>query len=272
MKRKILLLGLGITTLLALASCSIESFLNDDTYITYKDGSNLDYSISRNQYTRVKTYMTRLTSVVESGKLSYYGTLQINNYFPEIMNYLMDSLDARNKEYIAYSLNKERTTTSYLELNEMCLTIYNWYQKFLSTAAKYEDFKPLFGNMTDEEIEALVNQTKSDKYYELSNKLTSYEADYNSLNQSSESFQTDSEEIYVNIINTCKEIAIECGYDNYIDYAYSEVYSRDYTKEESTEFATYVSNYIIPLLYENSYTKDTIKASLNDSLDWFNEL
>ena len=265
MKKRILIFGLAAASLLSLASCSVEGFLKEDTAISYSDGSKLDYSISRNQYSRVKTYMTRLTNVVESGNLTMYGTMQINSYFPTIIDFLMSTLDARNKEYIVYSLDKSKTTAYYLELHEMCTTIYSWYQNFLKIASKNSDFRPLFGDMTDEEIESLVSDTESDKYYELSNQLTTYESEYESLTQSSSTFYSDSEEIYVKIINTCKEIATECGYDNYIDYAYEEVYSRDYTKEESSEFVTYVSNYIIPLLYDNDYKVANIKASLNES-------
>ena len=39
-------------------------------------------------------------------------------------------------------------------------------------------------------------------------------------------------EIYRQLVQVRREIAGECGYDNYADYAYQSVYGRDFTKED----------------------------------------
>jgi len=54
-------------------------------------------------------------------------------------------------------------------------------------------------------------------------------------------------DIYLRMVALRKEIAKSYDYDNYGDYAYTEVYDRDYTQEEIHSFHQAVKEYIVPL-------------------------
>lgn len=54
-------------------------------------------------------------------------------------------------------------------------------------------------------------------------------------------------DIYLRMVSLRKEIAKSYGYDNYADYAYTEIYQRDYTQQEIRSFHQAVKEYIVPL-------------------------
>lgn len=54
-------------------------------------------------------------------------------------------------------------------------------------------------------------------------------------------------DIYCQLVQLRTEIAHEAGYDNYVEYAYSEIYNRDYTLEDIQPVWEAVKEYIVPL-------------------------
>lgn len=63
-------------------------------------------------------------------------------------------------------------------------------------------------------------------------------------------------DIYLRMVELRKEIAADADYDNYADYAYTEIYQRDYTQEEIHSFHQAVKESIVPLynaIYELYY-------------------
>lgn len=56
-------------------------------------------------------------------------------------------------------------------------------------------------------------------------------------------------EIYMRMVELRQQIAKSEGYDNYAEYAYSEIYERDYTLEEIRAFHDGVKEAIMPLYY-----------------------
>ena len=54
-------------------------------------------------------------------------------------------------------------------------------------------------------------------------------------------------DIYCQLVQVRTEIAHEAGYDNYVEYAYSEIYNRDYTLEDIQPVWEAVKEYIVPL-------------------------
>lgn len=59
-------------------------------------------------------------------------------------------------------------------------------------------------------------------------------------------------DIYLRMVALRQEIAASYDYDNYADYAYTEVYQRDYTQEEIRSFHQAVKENIVPL-YDGLY-------------------
>lgn len=61
-------------------------------------------------------------------------------------------------------------------------------------------------------------------------------------------------EIYRQLVQVRREIAEECGYDNYADYAYQSVYGRDFTKEDVERIRADVKEIIVPLIVDCWYS------------------
>ncbi len=72
-------------------------------------------------------------------------------------------------------------------------------------------------------------------------------------------------DIYLRMVALRKEIAQSCGYDNYGDYAYTEIYQRDYTRQEIRSFHQAVKEHIVPLadalypLYLSGYDEPALR-------------
>lgn len=55
--------------------------------------------------------------------------------------------------------------------------------------------------------------------------------------------------VYLELVEVRKEIALQNGYDNPIDYYYEQVYNRDYSPEEAKEFHAAVKEYVAPVYH-----------------------
>ena len=87
----------------------------------------------------------------------------------------------------------------------------------------------------------------TERYTELSKQSNRLTAEFDALDQDSEDFLEKSRDIYAQIVETNNALAKEYGYNNYVDYAYSEVYERDYSAADAAESYRYVTDYILPL-------------------------
>ncbi|MBR5789540.1 MAG: hypothetical protein IKX99_05495 [Lachnospiraceae bacterium] len=54
-------------------------------------------------------------------------------------------------------------------------------------------------------------------------------------------------DIFLKLIKVRHEIAVACGYDNYLEYAYVESYGKDYNVEQARDFLKYIKDYIYPI-------------------------
>ena len=131
--------------------------------------------------------------------------------------------------------------------------------------------------MTQEEIDRAVKETALESEY-MSAAHQVYTAEYEgrewddaSAGQALEEGELDQEtytaisraiaknqnaalgDIYLRMTALRRETAAGAGYDNYADYAYTEIYQRDYTQEEIRSFHQAVKEHVVPLydaLYE----------------------
>ena len=62
-------------------------------------------------------------------------------------------------------------------------------------------------------------------------------------------------EIYLELVDVRREIALEAGYEDYSHYAYTETYSRDYSPEDVAAYASAVKQYIGPLYQQMEKTR-----------------
>ena len=70
-------------------------------------------------------------------------------------------------------------------------------------------------------------------------------------------------EIYLQLVRVRVEIAAEYGYDNYADYAYSNVYGRDFTTGDMARIRGDIKEIMVPLMEEVWYA-DVDYSPLND--------
>ena len=73
-------------------------------------------------------------------------------------------------------------------------------------------------------------------------------------------------DIYMRMVELRQQIARAAGYDNYAEYAYSEIYARDYSLDEVREFHSAVKEYIMPLYCAayDLYLADYYGGAYND--------
>lgn len=77
--------------------------------------------------------------------------------------------------------------------------------------------------------------------------------------------------LYNRLVIANNNIAINAGYDNYMDYAYANVYDRDYKPEDVVNMRDYVREYIGPIAADTAknYISWARSGSLSSSEQWY---
>lgn len=132
---------------------------------------------------------------------------------------------------------RQLTTTDYFydiqdKYNETCRSMY------LDSPHKDE----LFADWTEEEIQSLLDYDSTT--VALKKEIEDLQAEYNNLGN--HNFTDGSAELYAQIVTKNNQLAKLYGYDNYYDYAQSNVYGREYTTEELQQFKAYVKQHVMP--------------------------
>lgn len=133
-----------------------------------------------------------------------------------------------------YNTTVEETNAAYLNATEKYGDMYNAYVESCKKVYENSPIRDeLFADWTEEDIAELfaysseiqdLNQRNEELLVELNDLL---EAD----------FYDRSAEIYAEIVTNNNRIAELNGYDNYYDYASTEIYGRDYTREDIAQFS-----------------------------------
>ena len=260
LKKKLLLLGIIVASIFTLSSCNLSDFL-------YRNESSLlSYTLSESEYntniSNIDYLINSSNDLKDKEELSDLEKYRITLYMQQYINYIYKLTSCRSKEYVSYSLDKSRGTTRYFSIQDKIQTAFLKYKEYLTISKDIPVLRTLmFGDKTDEEISKIIGKDYSDRYYELQNDIDEYETEFNDLSQQDSNYQSNVEEIYIKIINSYKELAKEAGYDSVLEYQY-DYFGRDYDEEDADKFADYVAQYIVPTLYENQYTKDTLSSDL----------
>ena len=80
----------------------------------------------------------------------------------------------------------------------------------------------------------------------------------------SEEWSAALEDIYFEYVESAQQLAALYDYDNYYDYAASEIYMREYTEEQRVSFRKNVKEYILPYYIEIAKLYDTERDQLTD--------
>ena len=170
-----------------------------------------------------------------------------------------------------YDTSVEETNTQYLNANEKYGDMYNAY---VETCKKVYENSPirdeLFADWTEADLEELFDY--SPELQDLSQRNEELLVELNGLE--GQGFYDRAAEIYAEIVMNNNKIAELNGYDNYYDYASTEIYGRDYDREDIEAFRELVrENFFLnadTLL--NGWLNDYYNMSMMDSNKVYNFL
>ena len=120
-----------------------------------------------------------------------------------------------------------------------------WYDSM------YREF--FFEGATEEEIKAFLfdsNAYANEEYTALKTRNDEIGIEFNGI--SNAAIGTRTPELYAEFVANNTRIAEILGYDNYLEYAYTDIYDRDYSYQDAAQFVEYVKTYIVPI-YNNAY-------------------
>lgn len=142
-------------------------------------------------------------------------------------------------------------------------------EEALESAGADPDVFRSYDEMTDEEKE--LNTT-----------ITALETQYDSIRLSDEYVSetkryTDMAEVYIRLVQANNDLAQLKGYDNYAEYAYSDVYGRDYGPEDAEGLIEILPTAAVVMTYTGhligSEGQDATYAKFRSSqLDWMDDL
>lgn len=141
--------------------------------------------------------------------------------------------DMMTEEAAASYLEYEAMTEEQLAMNEQEAALLNeYYQTALLLTVEYDGEEwtedSAYNALLEGEISPEAYSEISEAYLREENRVLG--------------------EIYLRMVALRKQIAENCGYDNYVDYAYAEIYQRDYTQEEIRTFHQAVKDNHFPQL------------------------
>ena len=119
----------------------------------------------------------------------------------------------------------------------------------LSELVKYADENGYDGliceilDMDEADVREFIDNIPTERFYALSRREAELTEKYSDIYGDSDACA----ELYIELVKLRGEIAAECGYDNYADYANDMVYTRDYTVNDIEEFSEAVAEHISPL-------------------------
>lgn len=132
----------------------------------------------------------------------------------------------------------EETSAERSEAYNNALNAFKTFGNMITRVSKSEEYAPLLENIFGEGgADEFVADLPSEKYYELSRQEEELVNEYMNVVHDSDACA----KIYTELVAVRNNIAKECGYDSYTDYAHESIYARDYTREEISDFSDAVA-------------------------------
>ena len=153
--------------------------------------------------------------------------------------------------YLRYSYNMkdEYYTSEYEYLAEQAPFVHDKFALIMAALTESPFSKELEEKYFSNDFEYYKGYSgASAKYLELLNQEQKLTNEYYTLTAGNDcSDYNGIADIYLKLIKVRHEIAVERGYDNYLEYAYVESYGKDYTTEDARNFLKYIKDYIYPI-------------------------
>ena len=187
------------------------------------------------------------------------------NSFMSYFSDLIDGITIYRTRY--YDTGENENRTKYTDCIDLYYSLIQNYHDLLDAAYKSNYRTVLFGDMSDEEIQDIIDSYESNeetKQYTL--KLEEYSNDAEEIYRQSykESNYVDSMyELLVKYMETAHAYGDYLG-DNYLDYVYDNTYDRNYTTKDMHDFYSAVKNDLVPAATVYKAKIDSINLSSSD--------
>ena len=165
-------------------------------------------------------------------------------------------------------MSNETNAQLYLDTQDMFYSLQDKYNEACRTMyldSPHKDY--LFDGWTPAEIASILEYDP--EIIAIKKEIEALEVEYNDL--SSDGFEDRAAEIYAQIVTKNNLLAreyysnSEVQYENYYDYASTNVYSRDYSTEKLADFRQYVIKYIVPA-FEKAYSRYSNVSNLSSNM------
>lgn len=175
----------------------------------------------------------------------YYISTQANIAYAQYCTDLSDEVFIEQ-----YLYSSEVSTDAYAEYIKVCQAIY------YSDAPCKEEF---FADWSEESLQEMLATT--DEMAECQKINNDILVEYRNL--SDKDFDKETCRLFMKMVENNNRIATLKGYDNYIDYAYTEVYRRDYQPEKVEEMRALVKEQLIPMFISINRRLEVISGKLS---------
>ena len=253
----------------------MTTLMNDTQYTSIKSKRFEEYDLSFD-IASFRDYMKTLNSLVEEKtSLDREFVLAFNKVFNTTYN-LRDKIQVAMTKYNAGGEEQENYKNIRYELNDYFNEFLLWMPGFLTKIYhSSESIKnAIFGDMTDKEIEQMIDSYRYDENIaNLKKQLSNYEdqaADlYNQLGMNREC-ALEMMKIYVDYIKVGNELASYYDYDNYLSYVYKNTYNRDFDKEKYDLAFTYYKQYLLPVYGQYQFRTEEYDKAAYSRLTTYN--
>lgn len=195
----------------------------------------------------IASYDTYLNKIPEYSDIASL----MKDYYEMVAIHHRNFNTMRRLAYLRYSYNmKDEYYTSEFEyLTEQSPFLQDKIKLIMAALAESPFSKELGEKYFSDDFEYYKDYSgASAKYLELLNQEQKLTGEYYTLTAgNNHSDYNGLADIYLKLIKVRHEIAVERGYDNYLEYAYVESYGKDYTTEDARNFLKYIKDYIYPI-------------------------
>ena len=214
-----------------------------------------------------KTYEIAQDPDTSSLKFSYYTT--------ELGIHRLRLVDAYHLARILYysdTTNQENYQT-FIDIDEKYNLSTNEFNRLYGVMAESKFKEDFFGDMTDEEIQALVEYSiPMQEKVDLSNQITDIQTRFNSLTRQ-EQISSQFDEYYTELIEAQNSLALLGGYENHSQESYAVTYGRDYTPQDTLTYVGLLKDCLFESVKESVLDYKDLKVGLTtDQINYCNAI
>lgn len=221
-------------------------------------GNPIEVEISAKEMKEIEEKMEKGKALAEEAK-DFAAFLDIYNELRKDKSLCFQADETNELKYHVFA--KEEDKEQYLSYIELQNKINQWFNEVEHMCAE-NDFKPLlYGDMSDEDIQAYIGVKLPQEYYDADNKISQLIADYYALDDD-DNYYNNVDILYKQLQECQKVVATYLGYDNYLDYCYSNVYGRDYSVSDTDSFFANLYKYAVPTYQKYSNLISSLGPSL----------